>query len=887
MKRLALAVAAAVLLVACRDQQPLQPPARVGPAALIVDGAHGGNAAFFFLPPLVPDPSGSPNFNAATFNPNLAPVVEVCVLPGDPGTATVACGDHPQLVFGPTPLALDGSSQQYRVNWDTKSPAPLDASKFYRMTVRGARGGTPLGTLDLDPVDQGVKNLRTGDVVQFQDGRTLPIRVRIQQGAFGATNPDHVEQVVPSHITTPFLDVTTNTGFAGARFFDGWLPVGFDQVVVIIERVPVNDAAGGTSCLRSDLSELEGCYRFRTDPDLHGLGLEGADLPFAIPVIAGVCFEISGVVGNPELAPPYGMNRREEVEGVLAGPIVTLEDVPAPFLNCGTFTRTPPPSVLGVIRSGQLRELPGAAWHALLRGVARVVQPRALNAVDLGAGGSTDGFSRFGWLRSATMTKVLTTDNQIGTPGSRLPADPTVCLKFTHHSEPQPLVNEPVTFTVTTGGGTVDGGSSTTAHTGEDGCAHVAWVLGRSTTPGGNTLTATALADGSPQTFTATGLVAAFTSLEAGERQACAIASNRVAYCWGSDAVGQLGDGGASDRIVPTPVSGDLAFTGISSTFEHTCALAPNGQVSCWGRNDSGQLGDGTSVNRATPVAVSGDFTFAAVSTGGLHTCALTSSGAAYCWGANSRGQLGTGNTLSSSVPVPVSGGLVFTTISAGFFHTCGLTEGGAAFCWGDASLGALGKGDNTPQLCDIARCTAPVPVSGELAFTAITSGALYTCGLTGEGAAFCWGNNASGQLGTGPDLSARLVPTPVSGELRFVALAADNQNDIFGHTCGITAANAAYCWGENVAGELGAPTSETCPGIGANPPHPCARSPVGVSGGLLLRMIAAGIDHTCAITTSGQAYCWGGNSHGQLGNGTTTASSTPVLVSGQVPPTP
>ena len=105
MKRLALAVTALILSVACRDQQPLQPPARVGPAALIVDGAHGGNADFFFLPPLVPDPSGSPNFNAATFNPNLAPVVEVCVLPGDPRIAAVACGDPPQLVFGPTPLS--------------------------------------------------------------------------------------------------------------------------------------------------------------------------------------------------------------------------------------------------------------------------------------------------------------------------------------------------------------------------------------------------------------------------------------------------------------------------------------------------------------------------------------------------------------------------------------------------------------------------------------------------------------------------------------------------------------------------------------------------------------------------------------------------------------
>src|SRR5438067_1371499 len=80
--------------------------------------------------------------------------------------------------------------------------------------------------LDVDPVTGGIKNVRTGDVVQFQEGRTLPIKVRIEDGAFGATNPDHVEQVVPSHIATPFVDVTTSSGFAGARFFDGWLPLG-------------------------------------------------------------------------------------------------------------------------------------------------------------------------------------------------------------------------------------------------------------------------------------------------------------------------------------------------------------------------------------------------------------------------------------------------------------------------------------------------------------------------------------------------------------------------------------------------------------------------------------------------------------------------------------
>src|SRR3989442_979007 len=508
MKRLTFAaLAPAVSAIGCRDQPLLQPPPHGGPAALIVDGAHSGNADFFFLPPLVPDPTGSPNFDPGKFNPALSPVAEVCVLTGDPGvlqTPAVDCVPDAPLVFGPATMALDLTDEQYQVNWDTQSPVPLDPTKFYRITVRGAPRGTALGVLDMDPVAGGIKNVKTSDIVQLQDGRTLPIKVRIEDGAFGATNADHVEQVVPSHIATPFFDVTTSTGFAGARFFDGWLPVGIDQVVVIIERIPVNDATTSTNCLGSGDSELEGCHRFRTDPDLHGLGVEGTDLTFRVNAIAGVCFEIPGAVGNAELAEPYGLSRREDVEGIPVGPIVTLEEVPAPFLTCGSFARTPAPSVLGVIKSGQLRKLPSAAWQALVWGVTRLVAPRTLNAVDLGAGGGTNGFSRFGWLRSATMTKVITTDNQIGATNTALPVDPQVCLTFSHHSEPQPLANEPVTFSVVTGEGTVGGGSSATVNTGTDGCAHASWVLGA--LPGLNTLKAEEIASGSPQTFTATGV---------------------------------------------------------------------------------------------------------------------------------------------------------------------------------------------------------------------------------------------------------------------------------------------------------------------------------------------------------------------------------------------
>jgi len=139
-----------------------------------------------------------------------------------------------------------------------------------------------------------------------------------------------------------------------------------------------------------------------------------------------------------------------------------------------------------------------------VRGIGRLVTPGALHAVDLGAGGRTNNFSRIGWARHVTMTKVGGTDGNSAPAGTTVTPDPAVCLTLTHHGVSSPLGNEPVTFTVMTGGGTVVGLSSVTVNTDlETGCAHAPWVLG--TTPGPNTLTAAAFASGSPLTYTATG----------------------------------------------------------------------------------------------------------------------------------------------------------------------------------------------------------------------------------------------------------------------------------------------------------------------------------------------------------------------------------------------
>jgi len=494
----AVTVSVALLSTGCAKDQPLQAPRVGAPAYLISDGAHSGNPSFFFLRPLVSNPSAF--FHAGTFNGSLSPAVDVCILDHDPRllppTPPATCVGNP--VFGPATMALDVAHQQYTRNWDTKSPEPLDPSKFYRIQVRGAPQGTVLGFLDVDPVTGGMKNLRDSTVVQFQDGRTLPISVRIEQGAFGTTNPDHVEQTVGNVATI----VTTNTGFAGASFPDNWLPpaaveAGITQVVVIIERLPVHDNDPTDTCFGSGLLELEGCYRFRTDPALGDFGPFNVpeDATFAQQVIAGVCFE------RPQLEEtdaPFQLYRQEE--GVEFARPKPLASAPAGFLSCGDFT----PTDVAARRSGGLWGLVDAGWRSVERGIARLVTPRRAYAVDFGAGGSTDAFSRFGWARPAAMTKNADTDDQSATAGTAVPLDPEVCLTTTHHI-PGPLGDADVKFKVTSGSGTVGGADSVTVRTdSETGCASAPWVLG--TTPGANTLDVTAQADGSPQTFTATGI---------------------------------------------------------------------------------------------------------------------------------------------------------------------------------------------------------------------------------------------------------------------------------------------------------------------------------------------------------------------------------------------
>jgi alpha-tubulin suppressor-like RCC1 family protein len=325
-------------------------------------------------------------------------------------------------------------------------------------------------------------------------------------------------------------------------------------------------------------------------------------------------------------------------------------------------------------------------------------------------------------------------------------------------------------------------------------------------------------------------------------------------------------------------------LSSISAGFDRTCALSDDGSVYCWGSlGNVAQVATppciGTACYRTRPELVPLPFNTRELRLAsdffGDATCVISTSYQLYCWGYL---LVGFDRAFLIATTPQVIGGPTVSSVQVGSRHLCGLTPAGEAYCWGDYRVGVRGTGQ--PLIDEfIDPDLTPNLVAGGLTFTSLAVGLSNSCGLDASGAAYCWGSeialgNSDAPLSTESECGYSVppifgncshVPQPVSGGHQFTELAAGHA-----HVCGVTTSGEVYCWGSNAVGQLGT-------GSGGAP----SATPVRALLPEPARSVALGGIFTCALAVSGQVYCWGENTYGQLGLGPGIQAYAPAPIVG------
>jgi alpha-tubulin suppressor-like RCC1 family protein len=348
----------------------------------------------------------------------------------------------------------------------------------------------------------------------------------------------------------------------------------------------------------------------------------------------------------------------------------------------------------------------------------------------------------------------------------------------------------------------------------------------------------------------------AVTQVSAGTSHTAARATDGSVWVWGSSGSGELGDGSYAARPLPVAVAWPGTATRIAAGFFHSLALDDRGSVWAWGGNTSGELGDGTQRSRLVPTAVVGLPAISAIAGGSEFSLALDATGSVWSWGQSSNGRLGKGETQSFSYPTPatITGLPTVAAIAAGSGHGLALARNGAVWAWGFNNYGQLGNGTRTDQ-------SRPVAVQGLSNIVAIAGGSFHSLALDAQGQIWAWGNGYLGQLGTGTD-SDSLIPLRITGLRNVVEISA------FEHTSyARTADGQIWAWGRNELNQLGTGWQ-----VDWNP----TPAPITTVGDFA--SMAAGNGTLLALRRDGSVWSWGGNDHGELGDGSYAMRTVPGL---------
>ncbi len=370
-------------------------------------------------------------------------------------------------------------------------------------------------------------------------------------------------------------------------------------------------------------------------------------------------------------------------------------------------------------------------------------------------------------------------------------------------------------------------------------------------------------------------------SVSVGKTFACAISVDEHGSCWGTNSTGQLalGDIGLYSG---GPYAGQIAtnkkLIDIQAGDEFGCALSQDYRILCWGGIQAiTGLDVATSyptdlnVNGATAIAVGpkslcyiagsvfcvgvAPFTSTIqvipgtegatdLSVGRDFACAIVSA-AVKCWGSNTKGQLGQGNTTESSETLMLNGLSDVKSISAGDQFACALSNSGNSFCWGDNSKRQISASG------EIQTSRVPTSLSNVVS---IDAGSNFLCAMLADGSIKCIGDNSKGQSGI---VTSSAVPFGPWDKSVFMKVAAGtNTTCVINESAfpqNIMAGNLS-CWGDLI--------------------------PSGTDSTLFVD-VAVGNVSACAVTVAGAVWCWGANGSGQLGDGTNKSTTTPTVVTG------
>lgn len=340
---------------------------------------------------------------------------------------------------------------------------------------------------------------------------------------------------------------------------------------------------------------------------------------------------------------------------------------------------------------------------------------------------------------------------------------------------------------------------------------------------------------------------------EGGDMSTCVVKNDRTVWCWGWIS------GMSLPTATPVQVAGINDAKAVSGPMSFVCALRATGAVACWGSNYDGQLGDGTNDRSDSPVAVSGLNDAVALDVGERFACAVRVTGAVVCWGYNENGELGDGTTTSSNVPIEVLGisgandASSAVAVSVGERHACALLVDGAAKCWGNNESGELGNGTTDDS-------TVPVAVSGSTDLTEIAAGPGGTCALHVGGTVSCWGTNMAGLLGTGSEDPFSSLPVVVPGINSAVSVSAPGYK-----RCALLVGHQLKCWGAVdpsilVTGDI----------------SKAATTPQTMAGFTDIAYVLDGMYTTCVVKLNGKVACSGIGLFGLLGNGQSVLAAGP-----------